>query len=78
MKLAPQISNILKKLEKMPNIVAYGMSGSGSTCFGIFKNLDEILKLSKVFKKNYFIWYGKKLNYNINRVSSSKMLEIKF
>lgn len=78
MKLAPQISNILKKLDKMPNIVAYGMSGSGSTCFGIFKNLDEILKLSKVFKKNYFIWYGKKLNYNINRVSSSKMLEIKF
>ena len=78
MKLAPQISDILKKLNKMPNIVAYGMSGSGSTCFGIFKNLDEILKLSKVFKKNYFIWYGKKLNYNINRVSSSKMLEIKF
>ncbi len=78
MKLAPQISDILKKLDKMPNIVAYGMSGSGSTCFGIFKNLDEILKLHKVFKKNYFIWYGKKLNYNINRVSYSKMLEIKF
>ena len=78
MKLAPQISDILKKLGKMPNIVAYGMSGSGSTCFGIFKNLDEILKFSKVFNKNYFIWYGKKINYNINRVSSSKMLEIKF
>ena len=77
-KLAPQISDILKKLDKIPNIVAYGMSGSGSTCFGIFKNLDEILKLGKVFKKNYFIWYGKKFNYNINRISSSKMLEIKF
>ena len=78
MKLVPQISDILEKLEKIPNIVAYGMSGSGSTCFGIFNNLNDISKFSKVFNKNYFIWYGKKINYNINRVASSKMLEIKF
>ena len=78
MKLVPQISDILKKLNKIPNIVAYGMSGSGSTCFGIFRNLGDISKLSKVFNKNYFMWYGKKCNYKVNRVVSSKMLEIKF
>ena len=77
-RLAPQISDILEKLNKIPDIVAYGMSGSGSTCFGIFKNLNDISKLIKIFRKNYFIWYGKKSNYNINRVCSSKMLEIKF
>ena len=77
-RLAPQISDILEKLNKIPDIIAYGMSGSGSTCFGIFKNLNDISKLIKIFSKNYFIWYGKKSNYNINRVCSSKMLEIKF
>ena len=77
-RLTPQISDILEKLNKIPDIVAYGMSGSGSTCFGIFKNFDDISKSIKIFNKNYFIWYGKKSNYNINRVCSSKMLEIKF
>jgi len=76
--LAPQISNILKKLKKMPDITAYGMTGSGSTCFGIFKNLDDISYISKIFKKEHFIWYGRKSNYNLNRVSSSKMLENNF
>ena len=74
----PQISDILIKLNKIPNIIAYGMTGSGSTCFGVFKNLDDISNLSEIFKKGYFIWYGKKCNYNINRVRSSKMLENKF
>jgi 4-diphosphocytidyl-2-C-methyl-D-erythritol kinase len=77
-RLTPQISDVLEKLNKIPDIVAYGMSGSGSTCFGIFKNLNDISRSIKIFSKNYFIWYGKKSNYNINRVCSSKMLEIKF
>ncbi len=76
--LAPQISDILKRLKKMPNIIAYGMTGSGSTCFGIFKNLNDISCKSKIFEKEHFIWYGKKSNYNVNRVGSSKMLENNF
>ena len=75
---APQISDILIKLNKIPNIIAYSMTGSGSTCFGIFKNLDDISNLSRIFKKEYFIWYGKKSNYNVNRVCFSKVLENKF
>ena len=76
--LAPQISDILIGLKKFPNIVAYGMTGSGSTCFGILKNLDDISYLRRIFKKEYFMWYGRKSNYNVNRVSSSKILENNF
>ncbi len=80
--LAPPISYILIKLKKSQNIVTYGMTGSGSTCFGIFKNLQDIIVFLKSFKPrselNYFTWYGKKKNYNLNRVSYSKMLEKKY
>ena len=76
--LAPEISDVLNILKKIPNLVAFGMTGSGSTCFGIFKNLKDIASIRKYFKKEYFIWYGRKNNYNLNRVQSSKMLENKF
>ena len=76
--IVPEISDILIGLKTFPNIIAYGMTGSGSTCFGILKNLDDIPYLRKIFKKEHFIWYGKKSNYNVNRVGSSKMLENNF
>ena len=47
--LAPSISLILSHLKNLPNITAYGMTGSGSTCFGIFKTLNEI----KHFKESF-------------------------
>ena len=77
-KMAPQISDVLVNLKKFPNIVSYGMTGSGTTCFGILKNLNEIPNLSNYFNSKYFIWYGRKTNYNLNRIHSSKMLENKF
>ena len=59
--LAPQISSVLSHLQKSKTITAYGMTGSGSTCFGIFKNINEIIKFLEFFNKqdnpNYFIWY---------------------
>jgi 4-diphosphocytidyl-2-C-methyl-D-erythritol kinase len=77
--LAPQISSVLSHLQKSKTITAYGMTGSGSTCFGIFKNINEIMKFLEFFNKqdnpNYFIWYGQKKNYNINRIRTSKTLE---
>ena len=76
--LAPQISDILIKLENSKNIIAYGMSGSGSSCFGIFKNLNDIKASVKNFNTRYFIWFGKKKNYSLNRISYSKVLENKF
>lgn len=79
--LASPISDILLHLKNAPNIVASGMTGSGSTCFGIFKNVNDI----KIFLKNFnqitnnsfFIWYGEKKNYSFNRVTVSKVLENK-
>ena len=76
--LAPHISDILIKLQNSKNIIAHGMSGSGSSCFGIFKNLNDIKASVKNFNTRYFIWYGKKKNYSLNRISYSKVLENKF
>lgn len=73
--LEPEILNILDTFKKSKNIVAYGMTGSGSSCFGIFNNLNDIKGSLKYFKKEYFIWFGKKKNYHLNRVGSSKVLE---
>ena len=80
--LAPPISSLLISLKKAQNIVTYGMTGSGSTCFGIFKNLDDISIFLQSFNqssnKNYFTWFGKKMDYKLNRVTCSKMLEKKY
>jgi|TARA_B100001093_G_scaffold198933_1_gene191153 4-diphosphocytidyl-2-C-methyl-D-erythritol kinase len=76
--LAPEISDIINKLENSKNISAFGMTGSGSSCFGIFKNLNDITSSLKFFDKKYFIWFGEKKNYNLNRVRYSKVLENKF
>jgi 4-diphosphocytidyl-2-C-methyl-D-erythritol kinase len=48
-KLAPEISDIINILENSKKIVAYGMTGSGSSCFGIFKNLSDINASCKMF-----------------------------
>ena len=76
--MAPKIKDVLNSLKKIPNIIAYGMTGSGSTCFGIVKSLEDLTNLSKFFNNKYFIWYGQKADYNLNRVSYSKVLENKF
>jgi len=73
--LEPEILNVLDTFKKSKNIVAYGMTGSGSSCFGIFNNLGDIKSSLQYFKKEYFIWFGKKKNYHLNRVGSSKVLE---
>ena len=76
--LEPEIKNILEDLKRIRNIVAYGMTGSGSTCFGIVKNLEDIPNLAKFSNKKYFIWFGQKADFNLSRVSCSKVLENKF
>ena len=76
--LAPQIHTILSVLKKLPNVIACGMSGSGSTCFGIFNDINATLTFSDYFEDSYFIWYGRVKDYSVNRVRCSKMLENKF
>ena len=76
--LEPEILNILDGFKKSKSIVAYGMTGSGSSCFGIFNNLSDIENSLKYFKKEYFTWFGKKKDYSLNRVVYSKVLENKY
>ena len=80
--LVPEISNIITNLKKAKKIIAYGMTGSGSTCFGIFKNIEDIKIFLDKFNKNikipYYIWYGGKKNYSFNRITNSKVLENNF
>ncbi len=70
--LEPEIRNILNILKSFKKIVAFGMSGSGSTCFGIFKSSQDFMN-DKEFqklesKKNYFIWHGNKKEFGYNRL----------
>ena len=69
--IEPEILNILNILKSFNKIIAFGMSGSGSSCFGIFKSSRDF-KNDKEFerlktKKNYFIWHGNKKEFGYNR-----------
>jgi 4-diphosphocytidyl-2-C-methyl-D-erythritol kinase len=70
--IEPEIKKILKILKTFEKIIAFGMSGSGSSCFGIFKSSKDFLN-DKEFeklklKKNYFIWNGNKKEFGYNRI----------
>ena len=69
--IEPEIKKILRYLNSFKKIIAYGMSGSGSSCFGIFKNSQDFIN-DREFKrlklqKNYFIWHGNKKEFGYNR-----------
>ena len=70
--IEPEIKKILKILESFEKIIAFGMSGSGSSCFGVFKSSKDFIN-DKEFKKlklkeNYFIWHGNKKEFGYNRI----------
>ena len=70
--IEPEIKKILNILKSFEKIIAFGMSGSGSSCFGIFKSSKDFLN-DKEFKKlklkkNYFIWHGNKKEFGYNRI----------
>ena len=70
--LEPEIKKIFKILKSFEKIIAFGMSGSGSSCFGIFKSSKDFLN-DKEFEKlklknNYFIWHGNKKEFGYNRI----------
>ncbi len=69
--IEPEIKDILDTLKSFEKIIAFGMSGSGSSCFGIFKKSQDFIN-DKEFeklqsKKNYFIWHGNKKEFGYNR-----------
>ena len=70
--IEPEIKKILKILKSFKKIIAFGMSGSGSSCFGIFKNSSDFVhdkEFEKLkLKKYYFIWHGNKKEFGYNRI----------
>ena len=69
--LEPEIHNVLNILKSFKKVIAFGMSGSGSTCFGIFKSSQDFINDTEFkrleSKKNYFIWHGNKKEFGYNR-----------
>ena len=69
--IEPEIKKILNILKSFEKIIAFGMSGSGSCCFGIFKNSQDLINdkefLRLKSKNNYFIWHGNKKEFGYNR-----------
>ena len=59
---APAIAEILQNLRKFSPICAK-MSGSGSSCFGIFDNEKNLQETYEFFIKNYPNFFVKKVNF---------------
>ena len=57
--LVPQISKVLTLLRELPGVIGVGMSGSGATCFAIFKQ-SEAAKINEALERlNETTWWHK-------------------
>lgn len=55
--LLPEIQNVLDALEESHNCLLSRMSGSGPTCFGIYKNLNAVERARAAFARDYPDWW---------------------
>ena len=57
--LVPQISKVLTLLRELPGVIGVGMSGSGATCFAIFKQ-SKAAKMNEALERlNETTWWHK-------------------
>ncbi len=54
--LEPSIYDLLKKISSMDGCIFSRMSGSGPTCFGVFRDSDSLISAHKKFPKNLFTY----------------------
>lgn len=52
-KLCPEIANIINTLSQTSNCLLARMSGSGATCFGLYKTKQDSMNASEEIKKIY-------------------------
>ena len=57
--LVPEISEVLALLQKLPGIIGVGMSGSGTTCFAIFKQGKTATINEALTRLNETTWWHK-------------------
>lgn len=56
-KVEPIVGDVLGALRATPGIGLARMSGSGATCFGIFKNADDAVQAAKTISQAYPGWW---------------------
>ena len=61
--IVPEVLKILNLFEENNTCLSYGMSGSGATCYGIFRSKKEASEFKKSIvkvkeTKNYWVWSG--------------------
>ena len=71
--IVPEVEKILGIFENTNSCISYGMSGSGPTCFGIFKSKSSASNFSNKFKNifeinNYWFWSGGILGESIREL----------
>lgn len=52
--MVPQISEVLKEIKEAPECIISRMSGSGSTCFGLFESAIAALAAKEKLSKSYW------------------------
>ena len=57
--LVPEIAEVLELLRKLPGIIGVGMSGSGATCFAIFKQGNPCKVNEALRRLNETTWWHK-------------------
>ena len=57
--LVPQISKVLTLLRELPGVIGVGMSGSGATCFAIFKQSKPAKMNEALERLNETTWWHK-------------------
>ena len=55
----PEISEVLDTLEETEDVLLSRMSGSGSTCFGLYRNLEDAKKAASYISKKRNRWWVK-------------------
>jgi 4-diphosphocytidyl-2-C-methyl-D-erythritol kinase len=57
--LAPVIGDVLAVLSAAPGCLLTRMSGSGATCFAVFKNCRTALRARKAILRAHPLWWAK-------------------
>ena len=55
--IAPEVDAVLSKLQSMPLVAHAGMSGSGATCYGLVRNMDDAIKVARAVQVAQMGWW---------------------
>jgi len=67
MRLAPIIADVLAILREQPACVLARMSGSGSTCFGIFPTRNAALAAARAVNEVHSMWWVRTTELGVDR-----------